>query len=460
VAKGDDTSPTATGEATATDDVTANPDVTYSDTLTLGPVPFQSYITRTWTATDEAGNTDSLNQIITIVDTADHSLVVDLPTYGLFSPISNSVGRQLGTIDTDGNVGLLGTATSLDPGSIATSAGFTTYDRTSKTVFALGKTSDNQSRVFSIDVTDGSATNGVLSEGTINSVVGIWWDEVTAELYGVFQVGAGLADRALGTINPITGVVKMSTVTNTTILGSIGGVCTGSRADGELYFLGTEGGLPGAIYTVDLISGVMSYATLSNANYNAVAGMNFNQKNGKLYALLFQGAERQLAEMNPATGETTLIGTNTVAGGGVSLATYTGVNTLDEDSGTFLFVGRYYNGSNYVWTILGVDIDTGDTTLSEIDISEITANGFYGLDYAELKSLEIVDAGFLGGDFFIDVIQGTDHLKVTSSDDLIEAFTNVTGVVEANDDEGKPNRFLIPAGSRDPVKDFFRVEPE
>ena len=460
--KGSDTSPSATGEASATDNKTSSPEVTYSDSITQGPVPFQTVITRTWTATDEAGNSTSEDQIITLADTLDHSLVVSQPTYGLFSPLSASANRQIGTIDTDGNVVLLGTNTSLDVGGIVTGAGFTTYDRTTKTVYALGKTSsDDLSRIFAIDVTNGSATNAAISFGTVNSIVGIWWDEISSQLFALFQVGDGLSGRQLGVINPTNGIVSMVGGTNTTISGTIGGICTGSRANGELYFLGTPGGLPGAIYSVDLSSGAMSFSTLSNLNYNAIAGMTFSQDSGILYALAFEGTERRLAELNPQTGEATLIGTNTVAGGGVPITTYTGVNTLDEDSKTYLFIGRYNNGSNNVWAIFGVDVDTGETTLSDIDTTDITAHGFYGLDYGELKEMDITESGFSGLNFYIDVPQGTAHLKITSSDNLVtQAFTDVSGVIETNDASGDPNRFLIPEESRNMNLDFFRVEPE
>lgn len=461
VARGTDTSPDTAGHASATDNVTAEPLISFSDTESLGPIPFQSVITRTWTATDEAGNSSQGQQKITLADTVARGLAVSQSTYGLFSPLSSSGRRQLGTIDTDGNVGLLGTDTSLDAGDISTGAGFTTFDRVTKTVYALGKTaSDDLSRIFAVNATDGSSTNSVLSLGSISTVVGIWWDEVSSTLFGVFQVGAGLSDRQLGSINPTNGVVTLIGSPQSTIAGTIGGILTGSRSDGEVYFLGTSGGLPGAVYTVDLSTGAMTNAPLSGANYNAVAGMNFNQSDGTLYALTFQGAERRLAELHPQTGTVTLLGTNTVAGGGVSIATYTGVNTLDEDSGTFLFIGRYNDGTNDVWAIFGVDIATGDTTFSGVDNSSLTANGYYGLDYEEPKDLTIVAVGFLGTDFYIDVTQGTAYLKVTSSDDLVLPFTDVAGVTEANDGNAQPNRFLIPEYSRGSERDFFRVEPE
>lgn len=462
VDQGTDNSPTTTGTATATDDTTASPVIDYSDTQTPGPIPFDAFITRTWTATDEAGNVSQSAQIISLADTLDRSLQVSQQTYGLFNPISDSGNRQLGTIDTEGNVSMLGTDASLDSGDISTGAGLTTYDRANKIIYALGKTSsDGQSRIFSVQASDGSSTNAVLSFGSDNTVVGIWWDEVSETLYGVFQVGAGLSDRQLASIDPETGTVSLIGTANTSIAGTIGGILTGSRTEGEAYFLGSTGGLPGAVYTVNLTNGVMTAAPLTGANYNAIAGMNSNPINGKIYALLFQGTERRLAQLDPNNGTVVLLGTHTVAGGGITIGTYTGVNTLDQDSGTFLFVGRYHNGTNHVWAIFGVDLASGETTYSDIDHSAISANGYYGLDYAEVKELDIVDSGFIGADFYIDVSQGTSFLKPTSSADLVSLpFTDIAGVTETNDGNGKPNRFLIPSSGLSPSNDFFRVETE
>jgi hypothetical protein len=63
--------PANTGSATATDNLDAAPVITFGDVETPGACPQEKTITRTWTATDCAGNTHSCNQIITVEDTTD-----------------------------------------------------------------------------------------------------------------------------------------------------------------------------------------------------------------------------------------------------------------------------------------------------------------------------------------------------------------------------------------------------
>ncbi|MEM7392545.1 MAG: hypothetical protein AAF492_09355, partial [Verrucomicrobiota bacterium] len=63
----DDMSPFSTGEAFGFDDC-SNPTVTYSDQLEPGACTHEGSIHRTWTATDDCGNSTSLVQIITFID--------------------------------------------------------------------------------------------------------------------------------------------------------------------------------------------------------------------------------------------------------------------------------------------------------------------------------------------------------------------------------------------------------
>lgn len=61
--------PTNTGQATATDNCDPASGVTFSDSVAPGTCPQESAITRTWTTTDECGNSASADQIITVEDT-------------------------------------------------------------------------------------------------------------------------------------------------------------------------------------------------------------------------------------------------------------------------------------------------------------------------------------------------------------------------------------------------------
>lgn len=92
------------------------------------------------------------------------------------------------------------------------------------------------------------------------------------------------------------------------------------------------------------------------------------------------------------------------------------------------------------------------------EVSGTTA--VYDVDALLAPPIQVADTGFIGGDFFIDVVGGTAGRKVTSSDDLAQPFTDVSGVIEENDGGGQPNRFRIPAGELNPGTDFFRVEDQ
>ena len=63
-----DTSPAATGFATATDACDPNPVVSWADVVTPGNCDGNFTITRTWTATDECGNSASCDQVIGVKD--------------------------------------------------------------------------------------------------------------------------------------------------------------------------------------------------------------------------------------------------------------------------------------------------------------------------------------------------------------------------------------------------------
>ena len=64
----DPSTPAATGTATATDNCDAAPVITFADVTTPGSCAGNYTITRTWTATDNCGNTSTCVQTITVQD--------------------------------------------------------------------------------------------------------------------------------------------------------------------------------------------------------------------------------------------------------------------------------------------------------------------------------------------------------------------------------------------------------
>jgi hypothetical protein len=70
------TLPGNTGDATSSDNCDLSPTVTYADVTTAPPGCPQEYtITRTWTSTDDCGNTTTCNQVITIQDSTPPDII-------------------------------------------------------------------------------------------------------------------------------------------------------------------------------------------------------------------------------------------------------------------------------------------------------------------------------------------------------------------------------------------------
>jgi len=76
--------PSATGTATAVDVCDPAPGVGYADDVTPGACPQEETIARTWTATDDCGNTSDCLQVIEVVDTTPPMIACNSP--GIITP--------------------------------------------------------------------------------------------------------------------------------------------------------------------------------------------------------------------------------------------------------------------------------------------------------------------------------------------------------------------------------------
>jgi|GEM_PF-3568656 len=98
-----DTSPAATGTATATDAADPAPVVTFADAATPGAGTLLRTITRTWTATDAAGNSASADQAIRVEDTTPPALTVPpdavVEAYGDTSPAATGAASASDAVD-------------------------------------------------------------------------------------------------------------------------------------------------------------------------------------------------------------------------------------------------------------------------------------------------------------------------------------------------------------------------
>jgi len=93
-----------------------------------------------------------------------------------------------------------------------------------------------------------------------------------------------------------------------------------------------------------------------------------------------------------------------------------------------------------------------------LDIDEFTNGTDPTVETETVVTFPIVASGFIGNDFFIDVEDGVFGKKVTSSDDLVLPFTDISNISIVVDDNNEFNRFIIPASELNSDKDFFRVE--
>ncbi len=118
------TAPGATGTATATDNLDPNPVITFTDVNALGGCNGTGTITRTWRATDVAGNFSTCVQVITVIDNTNPVIIT--------CPSNQVINTTLGVCTA--------TATYAGAANDNCSTPTLTYSPASGSTFALGTT--------------------------------------------------------------------------------------------------------------------------------------------------------------------------------------------------------------------------------------------------------------------------------------------------------------------------------
>lgn len=100
------TAPSSTGTATATDNCDNSPDVVYNDVVTLGNCPGNYVIIRTWSATDNASNTSTCMQTITVQDNTAPTAVCQNVTVTLANGTATVTAADVNNGSTDNCSGI------------------------------------------------------------------------------------------------------------------------------------------------------------------------------------------------------------------------------------------------------------------------------------------------------------------------------------------------------------------
>jgi hypothetical protein len=161
---GQSTDPGSTGMATASDTCDSSPPVTFTDAVS-GNYP--QTITRTWTATDSSGNSNSCVQIITVQDTTP-PVITSVPT-------GSNLGCNPTNLPTDASVTAQVTATD--------NSGSATINVT----HVDGGTAIVPTRTFTITATDGCG-----NVATASPVVYTWTADTTAPVISNVPAGENL----------------------------------------------------------------------------------------------------------------------------------------------------------------------------------------------------------------------------------------------------------------------------
>lgn len=183
-------------------------------------------------------------------------------------------------------------------------------------------------------------------------------------------------DREVGTVNPATGVVSLpgGPINGGMALASVSGVNTFDPSGNRLFFIGFPDGVTPNLYSINALTGAELASPVLSGGSTTISGLEWDDAEGVLYALVSVASDRQLATIAPATGVVTLLGAPIA---GTSLGSVSGADDLDAGGNRYFFAGQPMGGNPKIYA---VNTATG-AVLTNPDLSGAAINALLGLEY-------------------------------------------------------------------------------
>ncbi len=289
--------------------------------------------------------------------------------------------------------------------SFAVAAGSSTFDHVNGRFIYWGPDSQNDYRLFSVDVDD-EAT--LLSPLTVERVIELEFDLETGTTYGVIYDDT--ADAAyFGTVDMDNGL-SQSLISIPNLLGVSIGSSTFDSNNKRYIFLGVDNNQKSRLYTLDIQNAtVESSPIINDTNEPIINFFEYDNVSDQLLGLYSevdtsivdtitgfqQYRKNYLAQIDLATGDATIIGTDPVLEG---FTTGVAVGGVAFDQGTGTLIMRTADDSGFQLKL--INSNTGAV------INSVPSNDVFG-------EIQVDNLGFATA-FYL-----------SSSNDEIEAFRNV-----------------------------------
>jgi len=318
--------------------------------------------------------------------------------YGLFQiPVGSGGTRQIGTLDpTTGGVGLIGTPISIDSDQIAIGTGITAIAVADDVYYFVGiDQGDSLSKVYTVDNDTGATlASQTLSAYSAGATQGLWYEESTTTLWGLFSGGGG--ERILASIDPATGTVAppINSDISGGPLSTSGGVFTGDPDNNRVFVIGTPDGDDPMLYEVSTSDGSVMPWFFDGYDENTVVGIEWDAVSDPttLWMLVIQGGGlRQLAQYNFDEEEIQLAPEEIDFD---PIATNQGMTAIDDDSGQFFFIGK---PTGQPWSIYTLTLPDGAGTYQAIGGDPIQIGAWAGIEVIPGPDLSLTkDDGVAG----------------------------------------------------------------